>query len=49
MLKEWTVVVGVKKKLWKIAGIVDGLLYNLNASEQTLNLTTFSYFKTSWI
>ena len=29
--KEWTVAVGIKK-LWKIAGTVDGLLYNLNAS-----------------
>ena len=34
------------KKLWKIAGAVDGLLlYNLNASEQILNLTTFQIFK----
>ena len=40
--------VGVKK-LWKIAGIVDGLLYNLNASEQILNLTIFSNFKISRI
>ena len=37
------------KKLWKIAGTVDGLLYNLNASEQILNLTIFSNCKTSRI
>jgi len=35
------------KKLWKIAGTVDGLLYNLNASEQILNLTIFSNFQIS--
>ena len=29
------------KCLWKIAETVDGLLGNLNASEQVLNLTTF--------
>ena len=40
MSYEWTVVVGVKK-LWKIAGTVDGLLYNLNVSEQILSLINF--------
>jgi len=48
VLWEWTVDLGVKK-LWKIAGIVDGLFYNLNASEQILNLTIFSNFKISRI
>ena len=48
VLWEWIVVVGVKK-IWKIAGTVDGLLYSLNDSEQILNLTTFSNFKTSRI